>query len=166
MIENDLRARRENPPKRLNLYGPFAAVSLLEYGGLKPILPFLEGRSDAACRVVIQTPPVPLPPPPCPYLATPPVPLPTPYHPPTSAVPSPYQGRCTLGFYREIRGCSGPGVTHVRRWYGAEPSVPQMLGGCVGWWSGIAAFRRRCEDFSRRLQRVQKNSLTCKRFDG
>ena len=27
--------------------------SLLEYGGLKPILPFFEGRSDAACRVVI-----------------------------------------------------------------------------------------------------------------
>ena len=34
-----------------------------------------------------------------------------------------------------------------------------MLGGCVGWWSGIVAFRRRCEDFSRRLQRVHK-SLT------
>ena len=33
--------------------GPFAAVSLLEYGGLQPILPFLGGRSDAACRVVI-----------------------------------------------------------------------------------------------------------------
>ena len=29
-------------------------VSLLEYGGLKPILPFLGGRSDAACRVVIK----------------------------------------------------------------------------------------------------------------
>ena len=53
LIENDLRARRENPPKRLNLYRPFAAVSLLEYGGLKPILQFLGGRSDAACRVVI-----------------------------------------------------------------------------------------------------------------
>ena len=26
--------------------------SLLEHGGLKPILPFLEGRSGAACRVV------------------------------------------------------------------------------------------------------------------
>ena len=32
---------------------PFAAVSLLEYGGLQPILPFLGGRSDAACHVVI-----------------------------------------------------------------------------------------------------------------
>ena len=54
LIETDLRARRENPPpKRLNPYGPFAAVSLLEYGGLKPILPFLGGRSGAACRVVI-----------------------------------------------------------------------------------------------------------------
>jgi len=28
---------------------------LLECGGLKPILPFLGGRSDAACRVVIKT---------------------------------------------------------------------------------------------------------------
>ena len=31
----------------------FRRGSLLEYGGLKPILPFLEGRSDAARRVVI-----------------------------------------------------------------------------------------------------------------
>ena len=52
LIENDLRARRENPPKRLNIYRPFAAVSPLEYGGLKPILPFLGEGSDAACRVV------------------------------------------------------------------------------------------------------------------
>ena len=35
--------------------GPFAAVSLLEYDGLQPILPFLGGCSDAACRVVIKT---------------------------------------------------------------------------------------------------------------
>ena len=27
----------------------------MEYRGLKPILPFLEGRSDAACRVVIRS---------------------------------------------------------------------------------------------------------------
>ena len=54
MIETYLRARGENPPKRLNLYGTFAAASLLEYGGLKPILPVLRGRSDAACRVVIR----------------------------------------------------------------------------------------------------------------
>ena len=46
--------RRPITNKRLNPYGSFAAVSLLEYGGLKPILPFLEGRSDAACRVVIR----------------------------------------------------------------------------------------------------------------
>ena len=30
----------------------FWRVPLLEYGGLKPILPFFGGRSDAACRVV------------------------------------------------------------------------------------------------------------------
>ena len=35
--------------------GPFAAVSLLEYDGLQPILPFLGGCSDAACRVVMKT---------------------------------------------------------------------------------------------------------------
>ena len=54
LIETYLRVRRENSLRRLNLYGTFAAFSLLEYGGLKPILlPFLGGRSDAACRVVI-----------------------------------------------------------------------------------------------------------------
>ena len=53
LIETDLRARRENPPKKIAPYGTFAAVSPLEYRGLKPILPFPEGRSDAACRVVI-----------------------------------------------------------------------------------------------------------------
>ena len=78
LIENDLRARRENPPKRLNLYRPFAAVSLLEYGGLKPILQFLGGRSDAACRVAPQnTASHPKrPPPPSAYT----IPTPTPYH--------------------------------------------------------------------------------------
>ena len=39
--------------KRLTPYEPFAAVSLLEYGGLNPILPILGGRSDAARRIVI-----------------------------------------------------------------------------------------------------------------
>ena len=58
LIETYLRARRENsPPQKKNLYRPFAAVFLLEYDGLNPILPFLGGRSDAARRVVIQMPP-------------------------------------------------------------------------------------------------------------
>ena len=52
LIETDLCARSENPPE-LNPYGLFAAVSPLEHGGLKPILPFLGGRSDAARRVGI-----------------------------------------------------------------------------------------------------------------
>ena len=52
LIETYLPVRR-GFYKRLNLSGPFAAVSLLEYGGLNPILPFLGGRSDAARRVVI-----------------------------------------------------------------------------------------------------------------
>ena len=46
--------------KGLNPYGPFAAVPPLEYDGLKPILPFFEGRSDAACRVVIRLHAVPV----------------------------------------------------------------------------------------------------------
>ena len=53
VIESCLPAERERPQK-IEPYGPFAAVSLLEYGGLKPILPFPKGRSDAACRVVIR----------------------------------------------------------------------------------------------------------------
>ena len=52
LIEISLPVRRTSY-KRLPPCGPFAAVPLLEYGGLKPILPFFEGRSDAACRVVI-----------------------------------------------------------------------------------------------------------------
>ena len=43
--------------KGWNPYRPFATIPLLEYGGLNPILPFLEGRSDAACRVVIRPSP-------------------------------------------------------------------------------------------------------------
>ena len=35
--------------------------------------------------------------------------LPTPIHRPSFALPTPYLGRCTLGFCDEIRGCSGPG---------------------------------------------------------
>ena len=54
LIENSLRVRRENPPPIEPLPG-LSLRSLLEYGGLKPILPFLGGRSDAACRVVIWT---------------------------------------------------------------------------------------------------------------
>ena len=54
MIERGLHDGKEDP-KKIDPYGPFAAFSLLEYGGLKHILPFLGGRSDAACRVVIKT---------------------------------------------------------------------------------------------------------------
>ena len=39
------------PPRKCCPYG---LPSPYEYGGLKPILPFLEGRSDAACRVVVK----------------------------------------------------------------------------------------------------------------
>ena len=47
------REKEKNPLKMIEPHGPFAAVPLLEYGGLIPILPFLGGRSDAARRVVI-----------------------------------------------------------------------------------------------------------------
>ena len=53
MIETYLRARRENPPKKIEHIRAFCRGLFLEYGGLKSILPFLEGRSDAARRVVI-----------------------------------------------------------------------------------------------------------------
>ena len=52
VIEISLPVRRTSY-KRLTPYGLFAAVPLLENGGFKQILPFLGGRSDAACRVVI-----------------------------------------------------------------------------------------------------------------
>ena len=53
MIERGLHVEKESP-KKIDPYGPFAAVALLEYGGLKPILTCLGGRSDAACRVVVR----------------------------------------------------------------------------------------------------------------
>jgi len=53
VIEIYLRARRENPPKKIEPIRAFCRGLFLEYGGLNPILPFLEGRSGAACRVVI-----------------------------------------------------------------------------------------------------------------
>ena len=114
----------------------------MEYGGLQPILPFLEGRSDAACRVVIRLHAVPqrflqrrgtphrFPPSRLPPMGTyglnraaarhvatnAPPRLPT--LPPTCALPSPYLGRCPLGFHAKIRGCSGPGRAMVGRRYG------------------------------------------------
>ena len=54
LIENYLRARRENLPRKIDPLQAFCRSPLLEYGCFKPILPFLEGRSDAACRVVIR----------------------------------------------------------------------------------------------------------------
>ena len=47
MIETDLRESRLPPKKRLNPYGPFAVVSLLEYGGLNLFSRFSE---DVATR--------------------------------------------------------------------------------------------------------------------
>ena len=44
------------PPKKNEPLRVFRRGPLLEYGGLKSILPFLGGRSDAAGRVVIQMP--------------------------------------------------------------------------------------------------------------
>ena len=53
MIEIYLRARRENPPKKIEPIRAFCRGLFWEYGGLKPIPPLLEGRSDAARRIVI-----------------------------------------------------------------------------------------------------------------
>ena len=55
LIESYLLERRESHLiKGLNPYETFTVVSPLVPGGLNPILPFLRGRSDAACRVVIR----------------------------------------------------------------------------------------------------------------
>ena len=43
---------------------------------------------------------------------------------PVFAVPSPYLRRCTLGFHREIRGCSGAGRAMVRRRWGVVFPLP------------------------------------------
>ena len=54
IIKKSLPERKgKGPLKRLNPDENFTEVSLLEYGDLKPILLFLGGRSDAACRIVI-----------------------------------------------------------------------------------------------------------------
>ena len=62
-IKIPLPSRRECTPIKIAPVRAFAAVSLLEYGGLNPILPFLGGRSDAACRVAILSVPHCYPPP-------------------------------------------------------------------------------------------------------
>ena len=46
------------------------------------------------------------------------------YHRYTFAVPPPYLRRCTLGFHREIRGCSGAGRAMVRRRWGVVFPLP------------------------------------------
>ena len=42
----------------------------------------------------------------------------------TNSIPSPYLRRCTLGFPREIRGCSGAGRAMVRRRWGVVFPLP------------------------------------------
>ena len=53
MIARGLHDGKKSP-KKIDPYGSFAAVSLLEYGDLNPILPFHGVRSDAACRIVVK----------------------------------------------------------------------------------------------------------------
>ena len=48
------RKGKASPPIKNAPYAGFAAVPLLGYRGLNPILPFLRGRGDAARRVVIK----------------------------------------------------------------------------------------------------------------
>ncbi|MFC2479440.1 MAG: hypothetical protein ACFNUE_00150, partial [Bacteroides sp.] len=61
LIETYLRIRRKNPPpKKIEPLRAFHRRFPLECGGFKPILPFLGGRSDAACRVVIHLYAVPI----------------------------------------------------------------------------------------------------------
>ena len=71
---------------------------------------------------------------------------PPPHHPPTCALPSSYLGRCTLGFWHEIRGCSGPGRAMVGRRYGGIRGNGRGHTGLHGlriWWgSAFVATRR------------------------
>ena len=53
LIETDLCARRENLPRKIEPLRAFRRGSPFGIWRFKSILPFLEGRSDAACRVVI-----------------------------------------------------------------------------------------------------------------
>ena len=53
LIETYLRKKGKSPQK-IESIRAFRRGFFLEYDGLKPILPFLGGRSDAACRVVIR----------------------------------------------------------------------------------------------------------------
>ena len=55
-----IRTHLPEEPLKIDPLQAFRRGSLLEYGDFNPILPFLEGRSDAARRIVI--PPSRLPP--------------------------------------------------------------------------------------------------------
>ena len=54
VIESYFYTRNGKPSIKNAPYAGFAAVPLLEYGCFNLILPFPEGRSDAARRVVIR----------------------------------------------------------------------------------------------------------------
>ena len=61
------------------------------------------------------------------------------YHRYTFAVPSPYLRRCTLGFHRKIRGCSGAGRAMVRRRYGEQCGLQWVLRWkpATGWYTAV-----------------------------
>ena len=99
----------------------------MEYGGLKPILPFLGGRSDAARRVVI-------------LLAA----VPSPYQPLTIPLPSPYHRRTCVAAPSDFTAKSEGALEEVRRWYGegaveasrnktsAQPTQTMQIDACSG----------------------------------
>ena len=80
---------------------------------------------------------------------------PPPHHPPTCALPSSYLGRCTLGFWHEIRGCTRGGRAMVGRrgddggeggdgegWEAGYGMVAGVVGAFVATWR--AASHRLC----------------------
>ena len=106
-----------------------AAVSFLEYGGLKPILPFLGGRSDAACRVVIQMPPASRPFPYRHYAPTLPPPISLPPSPPLPILPpSPYMRRTIVAAPSDFTAKSEGAAALVLRMYGDGTEVYGGLG--------------------------------------
>ena len=94
----------------------FRRGSLLEYGGLNPILPFLGGRSDAARRVVILLAAVP-----SPYQPLT-IPPPSPYHRPTfAAAPSDFMPKS-----------EGAAALVLRMYGGGTAQEGRSTGGWVG----------------------------------
>ncbi len=104
-----------NSPTRIAIAyksGGRGGISPLGYGGLNPILPFLEGRSGAARRVVI-------------FLAA----VPSPYQPLTIPPPSPYHRPTCAAAPSDFMPKSEGAAALVLRMYGDGTAQYGRMGG-------------------------------------